>query len=99
MSEIISRSGLWTILPSLRCDSPLTSESGRPSATSLQVKSNSLRPTQSIAGDAFKVSVGSTAACAPTNPIVVDGFCSLIAAATFASLRSEGVEVWMMTWS
>ena len=28
---------------------------GRSSATSLQVKSNSLRPTQSIAGDAFSV--------------------------------------------
>jgi len=32
---------------------------------------NSLRPTQSMAGEAFNVSEGSTAACAPTNPIVV----------------------------
>ena len=52
---------------------PATSSSGRPSATSLQVKSNSLRPTQSMAGDAFNVSVGRTAACAPTKPILVSG--------------------------
>src|SRR5450432_593808 len=35
-------------------------ERSRSSATSLQVKSNSLRPTQSIAGDAFNVSVDKT---------------------------------------
>jgi hypothetical protein len=73
--------------------------SGRPSATSLQVKSNSLRPTQSIAGDAFKVSVGKTIVCAPTKPIFVSGFCALMASATLQSFFSDGVEVLMMTWS
>ena len=41
----------------------------------------------------LNVSVGNTAAWAPTKPIVVPGFCSLIASATRASLRREGVEV------
>src|SRR5271170_661698 len=71
----------------------------RSSATSLQVKSNSLRPTQSIADDAFKVSVGKTIVCAPTKPILVSGFCALIASATLQSFFNDGVEVLMMTWS
>src|SRR6266550_4131152 len=65
-------------------------ESSRPSATSLQVKSNSLRPTQSIAGDAFNVSVGKTIVCAPTKPIFVSGFCDLIASATLQSSFCDG---------
>ena len=69
----------------------------RPSATSLQVKSNSLRPTQSIAGDALSVSVGNTIVCAPTKPILVPGFCALMASATLQSFFSDGVEVLMMT--
>ena len=35
----------------------------------------------------------------PTNPMIVAGFCVLIASATLESFFSEGVEVWMMTWS
>ena len=58
-----------------------------------------MRPTQSIAGDAFSVSVGSTIVCAPTKPIFVPGFCALIASATLQSFFSDGVEVWMMTCS
>jgi hypothetical protein len=72
-------------------------ESGRPSATSLQVKSNSLRPTQSMARDAFNVSAGNTAACAPMNPMVVSGRLALIASATRQSLRNDGVEVCRIT--
>src|ERR1700690_3540805 len=74
-------------------------ESSRPSATSLQVKSNSLRPTQSIAGDALSVSVGNTIVWAPTKPIFVAGFCALMASATLQSFFNDGVEVLMMTWS
>ncbi len=69
----------------------------RSSATSLQVKSNSLRPTQSIAGEAFSVSVGNTMVCAPTKPILVAGFCALMASATLQSFFNDGVEVLMMT--
>ena len=71
----------------------------RPSATSLQVKSNSLRATQSMAHEALSVSVGRTIACAPTKPILVPGFCCLMASATLQSFFSDGVEVLMMTWS
>ena len=52
-----------------------------------------------MAGEAFKVSVGSTAACAPTKPILVSGRFCLMASATLQSFFSEGVRVWMMTWS
>ena len=52
-----------------------------------------------MAGDAFNVSVGSPAACAPTKPMVVSGFRALMASATLLSFFSEGVLVWMMTWS
>src|SRR6266568_7241806 len=100
MSWIISRSGLCLIFPSLSLyDKPAIVESGRSSATSLQVKSNSLRPTQSIAGDAFNVSVGNTIVCAPTKPIFVSGFCDLMASATLQSFFNDGVLVLIMTWS
>ena len=69
----------------------------RPSATSLQVKSNSLRPTQSIAREALSVSVGNTIVCAPMKPILVPGFCALIASATLQSFLNDGVEVLMTT--
>src|SRR5687768_17885504 len=64
----------------------------RPPRSTLFPYTTLFRSTQSIAGDAFSVSVGSTAACAPMNPIVVEGFCSLIASATLQSFRSDGVE-------
>ncbi len=50
-----------------------------------------------MAFEAFNVSAGSTAACAPTKPMVVAGFCALMASATLQSFFSDGVEVWMMT--
>ena len=94
MFWIISRSGLCLILPSASRElNTTTSLSGRSSAISLHVKSNSLRPTQSIAGDALSVSVGKTIVCAPTKPILVSGFCALIASATLRSFFSDGVEV------
>ena len=93
-----SRSGLWMILPSLRKLSPEMDSIGRSSQTSLHVKSNSLRPTQSIAEEAFSVSVGKTAVCAPMNPIFVSGRWALMASATLQSFFSDGVDVLMMTW-
>src|ERR1039457_5982026 len=71
----------------------------RSSATSLQVKSNSLRPTQSIAVEALSVSAGKTIVCAPTKPILVVALCALMASATLQSFFNDGVEVLMMTWS
>ena len=87
------------IRPSFLKLSPEIPSKGRPSQTSLQVKSNSLRPTQSIAGLALRVSVGSTAAWAPTKPIRVEGRRALMVSATRQSLRSEGVDVLMITSS
>ena len=52
-----------------------------------------------MAGDAFRVSVGNTIVCAPMKPILVPGFCALMASATLQSFFSDGVEVLMMTWS
>jgi hypothetical protein len=63
----------------LRYDSPTMSLNGLPSATSLIVKSNSLRPTKSISGDARRLPSGSTATLAPTIPILSDGLTSLSA--------------------
>jgi hypothetical protein len=63
----------------LRYDSPAMSLNGLPSATSLIVKSNSLRPTKSISGDARRLPSGSTATLAPTIPILSDGLTSLSA--------------------
>src|SRR5580692_2238054 len=52
-----------------------------------------------MAVDAFNVSVGNTIVCAPIKPILVSGFCFLMASATLQSFFSDGVEVLMMTWS
>jgi hypothetical protein len=46
-----------------------------------------------MAGEAFSVSTGNTAACAPTKPIFVSGRCCLIASATLQSFFNDGVEV------
>ena len=47
----------------------------------------------------LEVSVGNTIVCAPTKPILVSGFCALMASATLQSFFSDGVDVLMMTWS
>jgi hypothetical protein len=52
-----------------------------------------------MAGEAFSVSLGNTAAWAPTKPIFVSGRFALMASATLQSFFREGVEVWTMTWS
>ncbi len=54
----------------LRQDRPATLARSRPSATSLIVKSNSLRATKSIAGEASRLFSGSTATLAPIRPIL-----------------------------
>src|SRR6266508_4666489 len=53
----------------------------RPSATSLMVKSNSLRATKSTAGAASRLFSGSTATLAPMKPILMSGLAVLIFAA------------------
>ena len=52
-----------------------------------------------MAGEALRVSVGSTAVWAPTKPIFVSGRWALMASAILLSFFSDGVEVLMMTWS
>ena len=95
MSSRMARSGLCWITPdALRKLSPSIRSGARPSANSLIVKSNSLRPTKSIAADAFRLSSGWTATLAPTKPTLSDGFASFIASATRTSLAKDGVEVW-----
>src|SRR6516164_11667947 len=86
--------GLWTMAPEgERKLSPAIWRKGRPSATSLMVKSNSLSHTKSIAGDALRLSSGLTATAAPTRPILIRGFISRKASATLRSEAKEGVEV------
>ncbi len=46
-----------------------------------------------MAQEALSVSPGNTAACAPTNPILVSGRFCLIASATLLSFFNDGVEV------
>ncbi len=72
--------------------------SGRPSATSLQVKSNSLRPTQSIAGGRLEgLGRQHRGVGADEADLAWSGFCCLMASATLQSFFSDGVEVLMMT--
>ena len=71
----------------------------RPSATSLMVKSNSLRATKSIAPEAASVASGSTAALAPIMPIFRLGLSALSASAVFTSLEKDGVDVCITTSS
>ena len=51
---------------------------GLPSATSLMVKSNSLRATKSTAGPAMRLFSGSTATLAPMKPILISGLTVLM---------------------
>ena len=71
----------------------------RPSATSLMVKSNSLRATKSMALDAFSVASGSTATLAPIMPIFKPGLSALSASAVLTSEEKEGVDVCSTTRS
>ncbi len=94
------RSSLCTMVPSpLRQESPAMRPKSRPSATSLMVKSNSLRATKSIAGDAFRLSSGSTATFAPIMPIFRLGLSALSASAVRTSDENDGVEVCITTRS
>src|SRR5262249_25554834 len=70
---------------------------GRPSATSLQVKSNSLRQTKSIAGASFKLFSASTATLAPIRPALSLGLAAFSASTHFTSLLKEGTEGWTTT--
>src|SRR6266545_774597 len=65
----------------------------RPSATSLMVKSNSLRATKLSAGAALSAASGATATAAPTMPMMSEGFSALSASTTLTSERKEGVLV------
>ena len=66
MFSTTGRSAVGTITPSLlRQDTPLIVERFRPSATSFMVKSNSLRATKSMRGEALRLASGSTAIFAP----------------------------------
>ncbi len=65
----------------------------RPSATSLTVKSNSLRATQSTGTPWRRLSSGCTATFAPMKPILSAGLAPFSAAATRTSEPNEGDEV------
>ncbi len=69
------------------------SANGTPSATSLIVKSNSLRATKSMAFDARSDPSASTATFAPIMPIFSAGFASLNSSAVRTSCRNDGVDV------
>src|SRR5258708_2367095 len=83
----------------LRYERPLIPLQGMPSATSLMVKSNSLRATKSTACPAMRLFSGSTATLAPMNPIFTSGLIALIISAVFTSDLKEGVEVCITTRS
>ena len=72
---------------------------GLPSATSLMVKSNSLRATKSTARPAIRLFSGSTATLAPMKPILMSGLIALIISAVFTSDLNDGVEVCITTRS
>ncbi len=94
MFSRIARSGLWTTTPSaLRYVRPSIFDRSRPSATSLMVKSNSLRATKSISGDPAMLPFGSTATLAPTRPAFRFGFTAFSASIILTSEAKDGVEV------
>src|ERR1700712_2053394 len=66
-----------------------------PSASSLMVKSYSLRATKSSAAQASMLSIGSTATLAPMKPILAVGLMARIIVAVLQSDLKLGVEVWM----
>ncbi len=72
---------------------------GMSSATSLTVKSNSLRATKSTAVPAIRLFSGSTATFAPMKPILMFGLMALIISAVFTSDLNDGVEVCITTRS
>src|SRR5262249_24410142 len=93
---VSARSRVCAISPlGVRQLSPSIFSQGRPSATSLHVRSNSRRVTKSIAFDARSDGSGKTATCGPTKPMASFGFASFIASAVFTSARKDGVLVWM----
>jgi hypothetical protein len=63
------------------------------------VKSNSLRATKSIAGEALRLASGSTATLAPIMPIFKLGLSALSASAVLTSTEKDGVEVCSTTRS
>jgi hypothetical protein len=71
----------------------LDAAKSRPSATSLTVKSNSLRATKSTTGASRRLSSACTATLAPISPTLSDGFSAFSRSATFTSEAKEGVEV------
>ncbi len=66
-----------------------------PSASSLIVKSYSLRATKSSALQASMLSTGSTATLAPMKPIFAVGLRARIIVAVLQSDLKLGVEVWI----
>src|SRR6201996_7939102 len=71
-----------------------------PSASSLMVKSYSLRATKSSAAHASMLSTGSTATLAPMKPILAGGVSGRVIVAVLQSDLKDGVEVWitMKSW-
>ena len=80
---------------------PATEASGRPSATSAMVKSNSSRATKSMAVEACSERSGCTATLGPTKPTMTAGFSALSASATLTSPANVGELVCRTTrsWS
>ncbi len=72
---------------------------GFSSATSTQVKSNSLRQTKSMTGASIRLLSDCTATLAPIMPIFSLGLATFSASAHFTSLSNEGTEVWITTMS
>ena len=71
----------------------------RPSATSLMVKSNSLRATKSSSSQAASEPAASTATLAPIMPILRLGLAAFSARTVFTSEANDGVEVCSTTRS
>src|ERR1700677_4341578 len=94
MFSWIGRSGgCWIWAFASRHEKRNTDFQSRPSATSLTVKSNSLRQAKSTSGAAFRVASALTAALAPINPTFRAGLASLRAVIAFTSDAKDGVDV------
>ncbi len=78
---------------------PWICDHGTSSATSLMVKSNSLRATKSMTGASIMLRSGCTATLAPIRPAFRLGLAAFSASMVFTSERNEGTEVWATTRS
>ncbi len=100
MVSRIGRSGLWVTTPrELRQLRPGICDQGWSSATSLMVKSNSLRATKSTAGASIMLRSGCTATLAPIRPALICGLAAFKASMVATSDLKDGTEVWATTRS